>query len=215
MAVRSLRFHAPQWYNTDMITLKAQKIGGQIMAERQRQKAIELYMQDPNLCLFCEKAIGIAEGQKVSEVRKKKFCNHSCCASYHNRASTKRPPKIRICLACKQPAKSRSGLCLKCHNQQLTKASGKQTKSELFGKRSGYQSARSHIRRHAALSYARSEKPACCFICGYDTYVEVCHIHPVRDFPGGATLAEINHPDNPVALCPNHHWEFDHGILKI
>ena len=42
-----------------------------------------------------------------------------------------------------------------------------------------------------------------------------CHIKPLADFPDMATTAEINHPDNLLWLCRNHHWEFDHGLLVL
>jgi hypothetical protein len=25
----------------------------------------------------------------------------------------------------------------------------------------------------------------------------------------------VNSLDNLVGLCPNHHWEFDHGLLQL
>ena len=28
-------------------------------------------------------------------------------------------------------------------------------------------------------------------------------------------ISEINNIDNLIALCPNHHWEFDHSQLNI
>jgi hypothetical protein len=34
----------------------------------------------------------------------------------------------------------------------------------------------------------------------------------VKDFPPEAKLTEINAIDNLVALCPTHHWEFDHPL---
>jgi len=37
----------------------------------------------------------------------------------------------------------------------------------------------------------------------------------VSDFPDAALIAEINDIANLVALCPNHHWEFDHGVLTL
>jgi len=54
-----------------------------------------------------------------------------------------------------------------------------------------------------------------CKKCKYTLYVEVCHIKPIRDFGPDAILNEINNPDNLVYLCPNCHWEFDHGIFQL
>ena len=54
-----------------------------------------------------------------------------------------------------------------------------------------------------------------CIACGYSKHVEVCHIRAVADFSGTALLEEINQDTNLVGLCPNHHWEFDHGLLEL
>lgn len=54
-----------------------------------------------------------------------------------------------------------------------------------------------------------------CTVCGYDVHVEVCHIKPISSFPQTATVAEVNDLTNLVGLCPNHHYEFDHGLIKL
>jgi predicted restriction endonuclease len=54
-----------------------------------------------------------------------------------------------------------------------------------------------------------------CAICGYNQHVEAAHRRPVSDFPDEATVSEINEPANLVYLCPNHHWEHDHGLLTL
>lgn len=37
----------------------------------------------------------------------------------------------------------------------------------------------------------------------------------MKDFAPDALLAEVNTQANLIALCPNHHWEFDHGRLNL
>lgn len=54
-----------------------------------------------------------------------------------------------------------------------------------------------------------------CQKCGYTLHIELAHIRPISDFPDSATLAEINQESNILALCPNHHWEFDNSFIKI
>lgn len=49
----------------------------------------------------------------------------------------------------------------------------------------------------------------------YTNYCEVCHIKPVNGFSDESLVSEINDINNLVALCPNHHWEFDHGLLQL
>ena len=89
------------------------------------------------------------------------------------------------------------------------------TKGELLSDRKNYQSYRSTIRRMAAETYIKSGRPQRCVVCGYDKHIEIAHIKPVSDFDDSATMMEINSIDNLIALCPNHHWEFDNGFLKL
>lgn len=49
---------------------------------------------------------------------------------------------------------------------------------------------------------------------GYDKHIEIAHIKAVSDFSDDSLISEINDKNNLVALCPNHHWEFDNGFLK-
>lgn len=51
-----------------------------------------------------------------------------------------------------------------------------------------------------------------CKKCGYNKYVEVCHIKAISDFPATALISEVNSLSNLMYLCPNCHWELDNGI---
>lgn len=90
-----------------------------------------------------------------------------------------------------------------------------QTKGELFSNRSNYQSARGSIRRHAQNIFEKSVKEKKCAVCGYDKHYEVAHIKAVADFDDTILISEINDINNLIALCPNHHWEYDNGLLNI
>lgn len=52
-----------------------------------------------------------------------------------------------------------------------------------------------------------------CAQCGYDRYVEVCHIVAIRKFGPDALLHDINAPSNLAFLCPNCHKDLDTGKL--
>ncbi|WP_443081868.1 HNH endonuclease [Terrisporobacter sp.] len=52
-------------------------------------------------------------------------------------------------------------------------------------------------------------------MCGYTNHIEIAHIKAVSDFDDNILISEINNPDNLIGLCPNHHWEYDNGLLKI
>lgn len=84
------------------------------------------------------------------------------------------------------------------------------TKGELFDKRSNWQNARSTIQREARKNYQNSNKPKQCIICEYNKHYEVAHIKAVSEFDDNILISEINNIDNLIALCPNHHWEYQH-----
>lgn len=172
-------------------------LGGKASAAKQRAQAVARYLAAPNICLECAEPILPKDSQKITEVRLKKFCNQSCCARYWNARKPKRARRV------KQPRPARIA--------QLPSL----TKGKLFAVRGGYQSARSAIRKHAAAVYALSKKPMACAICQYATHVDIAHIRSVASFSATATIAEINAPGNLVALCPTHHWEYDHGLCQI
>lgn len=88
------------------------------------------------------------------------------------------------------------------------------TKGELFGCRKNWQSARTAIRKLADSIFKRSNKPRECAICGYNKHIEIAHIKGVSEFSDDSLVSEINDINNLVALCPNHHWEFDSGQLS-
>ena len=90
----------------------------------------------------------------------------------------------------------------------------KVTKGELFSNRKNWQSARTAIRKLADMIFKKSNKPQQCVICGYDKHIEIAHIKAVSEFSDDAFISEINDINNLVALCPNHHWEFDNGLFS-
>jgi len=89
------------------------------------------------------------------------------------------------------------------------------TKGELLLNRKNYQSYRSTIRKLAEKTYKDNNLTCECAVCGYNKHIEIAHIKAVADFDDNATIAEINDIDNLIGLCPNHHWEFDNGLLDI
>lgn len=75
--------------------------------------------------------------------------------------------------------------------------------------------SQTQIRQHSRYWYIKSGRPLACAICDYNKHVEICHIKDVQDFPQNAKITTINEPENLVALCRNHHWEFDNGHLTL
>ena len=92
----------------------------------------------------------------------------------------------------------------------------KMVKGELFtalaSGDANWQKARATITKHARRVAGYHGLLAQCCRCGYSKHVETCHVIGVMDFPDTATLGEINALSNLLGLCPNCHWEFDHGM---
>ena len=88
-------------------------------------------------------------------------------------------------------------------------------KEDLFNNYLCWQNARSTIATMARKSFANSDKQKSCIVCGYKNHYEVAHIKAVSEFSKGSLLSEINNVDNLIALCPNHHWEYDNMKLDI
>lgn len=171
--------------------------------------------------MSCRVPILPKQGQKLADARKKKYCSQKCnasCATEARRAhraalpflgadAKKASRKFVPCAGCGSnsnvPGKSNSRkYCSDCWAAERS--------AILFVKKS--ESTHSKIRSHAR-TVANVKANNCCLYCGYDTYVEVCHVKAVKSFPADATLGEINDPANLIVLCRTHHWEFDHGIL--
>ena len=109
-------------------------------------------------------------------------------------------PKRRVCDACRVESLIHIG-------QRILQ--------DIFNTLKSYQSARSNIRKHAYDNYMKSGKSCKCKLCGYDKHIDVAHIKAVSSFQKETLVEVVNHIDNLVALCPNHHWEYDNDELSI
>lgn len=198
----------------------AQSAGGKVMAVRQREEALARYNAAPKFCIHCGTKIQVPEGGRVHDIRSKKFCDASCAASHNNLGAPRARRDTALCRRCggafargriRGGRAGKAKFCPDCRFDKLSLPPAT-TKAEVFRVSRSWQSARSTIQRIARKTYLRQGSPRACRVCGYSTHFEVCHVRPVASFPMEATLAEINAPSNLVALCPTHHWEFDHGI---
>lgn len=155
-------------------------------------------------CTFCQKSF--LRRPKDCQRSKRLFCSRSCAAALNNKLIPKRVAAIRTCIRCQARLSDRSKLCSLCKSERVVHAG--RTLASMGSKR-----AHSSIRQHARRTFKSAKNG--CKVCGYTNHVEICHIKPVKSFSPEATLGEVNHPDNLVALCPNCHWEFDAGRLKV
>lgn len=204
--------------------------GAETSAKIQRQAALKRYYDNPNICKYCSSVILVAEGRKVRETRVKQFCTHTCAAKFNNvhRIRTLKPGKVLVDGLIK-----RQTICTKCgcsfHGpnvgamRKYCKECGiaakrlltTRTKGELFSKYPHWTTPRNLIRGNAVAVFKSSNHPKQCRVCGYDKYIEACHIKSVASFPDNATVGEINDPLNLIGLCPNCHWEYDHNLLDL
>ena len=179
-------------------------------------------------------------GTTKKETKVKKFCNKSCAAQYNNRnrarinlisdeelinafsqssSISEFAEKIGYSTEMLREdyiAKRLNKLKINLNDlKQRTKDRmfSTYTKGEAFALRKSWQSVRSSIARLAREIYQKSNKPKYCIVCGYPHY-EVAHIKAVSDFSNDVLISEINSIDNLIGLCPNHHYEYDNGILS-
>lgn len=150
------------------------------------------------VCLECGKEIVRRAREERRYFLVRKFCGCPCANKFMGRQRRK-------------PAKIRKPKSRKRHPNQWLSA--QRTKGEMFATSRSWQSARSKIQDHAVAVFNRCMSQKGCLVCGYDKHVHVAHIRPVSDFPDDVLIREINDPSNISGLCPNHHWEFDHGQI--
>lgn len=150
-----------------------------------------------------------------------KFCSQSCSAIYTNKMFPKRKKIPRICSCGKTYipiSGNNSTLCNICLRDRPSSEKFKKMtlkdyhiKHSVKGKHPSWKN--SHIRCFNR-SWNRNLLKKSCEQCGYNKHIELCHIKAVTKFPETATLGEVNSPENNKVLCPNCHWEFDHGLLS-
>ena len=153
-----------------------------------------------NNCLYC--------GIKTANA---KYCSRSCANQINGRLFPSRQRIARHCKYCGVAVLTRRTTCDGCNPSVVDwrLVPLQQLKSKAL------QQYAAQIRSLARVAYRKSTRPKVCAVCGYNAHYEVCHIKPINDFLPTDSVAEVNQLNNLVALCPNHHWEFDHGQLSI
>lgn len=198
----------------------------------QRKQALENYYKEPRYCKQCGVIILVKMTEKPSETNKKRFCSKSCAAIYNNKKFPKKIAKIWYCEVCREETTANRKYCDGCL-QIINSLKGKKvanyqiqtnkyndwsninqmTKQEVLEKSGNSWTMKCTITRCARRSYRKTSRQQSCQICGYDKHINICHIKDIKDFPANSLIGEINDLNNLIALCPNHHWEFDHNRL--
>lgn len=139
-----------------------------------------------------------------AETTNPKFCSKSCAAIFNNaRTDVRRRQPEGACAECGVAIKVKFKYCPdhRWRDRTLNKTLNTDT-----GGNAG-------VRDMARRVYRNSGRPWSCALCGYETHVDICHIKDIRSYPHGTLYSIINDQANLIALCKNHHWEFDNGIL--
>lgn len=143
----------------------------------------------------------------------KKYCSHSCAATVNNREHPKRKKVIRICRACPCPCEGASVFCT-AHQQKDARDHTLADVADMMSAKGKHPSWRWAYVRSLNRSW-NEPLGRRCLVCGYTHHVELAHIRAISTFPLTTTLQVVNDPSNVLGLCPNHHWEFDHGLLTL
>ncbi len=174
-------------------------------------------------CFVCHTIVSRTPSQLKKSKSGLTFCGHKCCVT-HNKPSQHIKPKLRTCKRCATEYRPDKGnpsrvLCYSCRKDEIERQTGGKdcTIQEFYDKRKTPNLTKSWVygrirdRGRAWNSYREQS----CQYCGYSTIVEFCHIKPVSKFNWSCTLGEVNAPSNILILCPNHHAEFDRGLLTV
>ncbi len=167
----------------------------------QMERAAEQYLvfYGMNHCLHC--------GAHTANA---KYCSRSCANRVNGSLFPSRQRIARNCKHCGAVLLTRRTTCDSCNPGVVDW----QTVSLQQLRAKALQQYAAQIRSLARMAYRKSNRPKACVVCGYDKHYEVCHVKPINEFLPSDVVAEVNKLNNLVALCPNHHWEFDHGHLS-
>ena len=135
------------------------------------------------------------------------FCSRSC-ASLWNR----KPLKESKCIKCGNILKLGWTSKTTCSDCKIPEFEG--WTLERLKATYSVNEYHSKIRQRARFNYRRSNQLMECKVCQYQLHVEIAHIKDIKDFSPDTLVKEVNLLANLIALCPNHHWEFDHNLLS-
>jgi len=147
------------------------------------------------------------------------YCSRKCSCIAGNLIRWKDHKRtIKICKNCGSNIDIRSkwNLCQKCHASQNYERCKNITIRELKRKASNRKNGRwySSEIRNFARSWNKDLLTKPCR-CGFSHHVEICHIKPIKTFPDGARMSEVNRRNNLIQLCPNCHWLLDNEFLQL
>lgn len=172
------------------------------------------------MCLACKKSFLKREYDVKRSLNN--FCSRKCSAAINS--AKKQKYKNLVCMRCETTFQTTmrhqsKNLCITCKRINNSKSRLKfrtikdfTSRPHLVGKHPSWHHAQI---RSLNRDWNSDLKSSGCQVCGYNKHVELAHIKPLSKFDENTTLEIVNAPDNILVLCPNCHWEFDHGSLTI
>ena len=165
-------------------------------------------------CSYC----GVPIIRTAAAKKKSKTGMLFCSLSHASKVTQKnRTDKIKKSIAfhckCGNKMDRKSARCRSCHfKHKYGNLHGDRTMQEEWD-RVGRIQMHTNVREHARAIFRKSGKPKVCQECGYSKFVQICHIKPVGSFDKNTLIEVVNDISNLIALCPNHHWELEHGLI--
>lgn len=173
-----------------------------------RRSALQISEQT-KFCRFCNTELN--KRTSKGKINYNKFCSQTCSAKHNNAMKPKKAKELKACELCgliKAPKKRK--FCDECKYIKRGDITLGEAIYQDLHKSSAFALVRTRARSIAkALGWSR------CSICGYSKIIEIAHIKPINTFDENTKISEINDIKNLVPLCPNHHWEFDHGQIEL
>ena len=148
------------------------------------------------------------------ETKNPKYCSRSCAAKINNSLFPKNPKRPRHkCPNCQSFTTSKAKLCRKCNSFIDLQNFGEKTIEDFSSTyaRHKYQGIRHHAHRVAKYYNIKKECP----FCDYKNHTQLCHIKDIGKFDKTTKIKVVNDLKNLIYLCPNHHWDLDHDLLKL
>jgi len=179
--------------------------------------AIKRYEENPSFCKTCGEKITIGSHRLPSDAKRMQFCSRSCAAIWNNIRYPKRDKDEfkTVCGSCGKKKSYGSKTCQWCKRvESLTRVWNSPIK-KYYGNgasRSKYTNIRKWAKIYMIDFDSREKK---CEVCGYSKVVEVAHKKSISTFEGDELMSVVNDKNNLIWLCPNHHEEFDNGLLEL
>lgn len=163
-----------------------------------RENKLKEYYENPSICLCCNKVIDVKEGERISYVKQKKFCNLSCSSKYNYKPVIRPKKPKKHCLSCEKELVARnSKYCNnKCQQDYEYKEYIKRWKNgEETGVMGGY-GISGYIKRYLFEKYDSK-----CCDCGWnEVNIHTGNIPLEIDHIDGNYLN--NKEDNLRLICP-------------